>query len=321
MPHTASEEDPVVVRGLRKQYGDAHVVQGVDLTIHKGEVFALLGPNGAGKTTTVEILEGVRQRTGGDVRVLGCDPAEDRRDWRARIGVVPQSTGAYTDLTVREVVEHFAALYPAPLPVGQVIDMVGLGKHGKKQTTALSGGQQRRLDVAVGVIGDPELIFLDEPTTGLDPVARREAWDLVQYFADRGRTTVLTTHYLDEAEALAQRAAVIVDGKVAEVSRVCELGGRADTSTTVSFRMSPELVGRTLPALPADVTVERDGSKGDGIVGILTRTPTAVLLVLLAWAAEAGVRELPELRVHRPTLEEIYLDLISRNRDAKAGNP
>ncbi len=181
-------------------------VRGIDLDVHKGEVFALLGPNGAGKTTTVEILEGIRSRSAGDVQVLGSDPAQDRRSWRARIGVVPQSTGVYLDLTVGEVIGHFAAFYPAPLPVAQVLDMVGLTEQRKKQTVALSGGQQRRLDVAVGVIGDPELIFLDEPTTGLDPVARREAWDLVRYFADRGKTTVLTTHYLDEAEALAQRA-------------------------------------------------------------------------------------------------------------------
>ncbi|MGF1432246.1 ABC transporter ATP-binding protein [Kitasatospora sp. LaBMicrA B282] len=308
---TAVGEHPVSIRGLRKSYGDWHAVQGLDLDIHQGEVFALLGPNGAGKTTTVEILEGVRQRTGGDVRVLGCDPAEDRRDWRARIGVVPQTTGAYQDLTVREVVEHFAAFYPAPLPVGQVIDMVGLAKHEKKQSTALSGGQARRLDVAVGIIGDPDLIFLDEPTTGLDPVARREAWDLVRYFAERGRTTVLTTHYLDEAEALAQRAAVIVAGRVVQVGPLADFGARSQTPTTVSFRIPPELAGRPLPQLPGGALAEPVAA--DGLLRISTHAPTALLAELVPWAHVAGVDELPELRVHRPTLEDVYLDLIKQN--------
>src|SRR5689334_5919099 len=175
--------DPVVVRGLRKQYGKATAVNGLDMDIHAGEVFCLLGPNGAGKTTTIEILEGLRSRSGGEVLVLGRDPAEHRRDWRARVGVVPQSSGAFTDLTVREVVAQFAAFYPAPLPVDEVIDMVGLAAQRDKQSMSLSGGQRRRLDVAVGIVGDPELIFLDEPTTGLDPVARHEAWDLVRYFS------------------------------------------------------------------------------------------------------------------------------------------
>ncbi|MER6303316.1 ABC transporter ATP-binding protein [Kitasatospora sp. NPDC001539] len=310
---TAVGDHPVSVRGLRKSYGDWHAVQGLDLDIHQGEVFALLGPNGAGKTTTVEILEGVRQRTGGDVRVLGCDPAEDRREWRARIGVVPQTTGAYSDLTVREVVEHFAAFYPNPLPVGQVIDMVGLGKHEKKQSTDLSGGQARRLDVAVGIVGDPDLIFLDEPTTGLDPVARREAWDLVRYFSERGRTTVLTTHYLDEAEALAQRAAVIVAGRVVQCGPLAEFGGRSQTPTTVSFRIPPELAGRPLPSLPTGAQPAPVGA--DGLLRIATHAPTALLAVLVPWAHQAGVGELPELRVHRPTLEDVYLDLIRENAD------
>jgi len=226
MSAVADKANPIHVRGLQKRYGSASVVQDVDLDVYPGEVFALLGPNGAGKTTTVEILEGVRRRTAGDVKVLGRDPAEDAPEWRARLGIVPQSTGAYSDLTVREVVEHFAAFYPAPLPVGQAIDMVGLGKQERKQAQTLSGGQLRRLDVAVGIVGDPDLIFLDEPTTGLDPAARLEAWDLVRYFKDHGKTTVLTTHYLDEVEALAQRAAVIVPGRVVETGAVAELGGK-----------------------------------------------------------------------------------------------
>jgi len=304
---------PITVRGLKKQYGNHQAVRGIDLDVHQGEVFALLGPNGAGKTTTVEILEGIRNRSAGDVQVLGADPARDRRSWRARIGVVPQSTGVYLDLTVREVIEHFAAFYPAPLPVAQVLDMVGLTEQAKKQTVALSGGQQRRLDVAVGVIGDPELIFLDEPTTGLDPVARREAWDLVRYFADRGKTTVLTTHYLDEAEALAQRAAIIVDGQVVEAGAMHDLGGRAGTPTTVSFVRPPALDGFQLPPLPAGSAVEAHGAS----VSVLTMTPCAVMRTLLRWAEGSGTTELPELRVHQPTLEEVYLELIRRHRQSE----
>nr|WSW66345.1 ABC transporter ATP-binding protein [Streptomyces sp. NBC_00995] len=300
---------PISVRGLAKRYGDTYAVRDLSLDIHRGETFALLGPNGAGKTTTVDILTGVRRRTGGEVRVLGRDPAEDPREWRARIGVVPQSTGAYVDLNVREVVAHFAAMYPAPLPVGQVLDMVGLGRQHSTPALSLSGGQQRRLDVAVGVIGDPELIFLDEPTTGLDPVARREAWDLVRYFADRGRTTVLTTHYLDEAEELAQRAGVIVGGRLVACGTLAELGGRDATPAGVSFRRSGPLEGRALPEdLPAGTETVQSGS----VVTLRTPVPTRVLEVLLPWAREAGVAELAELKVHRPTLEEIYLDLIAR---------
>ncbi|PKW09360.1 ABC-2 type transport system ATP-binding protein [Streptomyces sp. 1222.5] len=306
---TAQTAHPVSVRGLSKQYGEVHAVRDLNLDIHQGEVFALLGPNGAGKTTTVDILTGVQRRTGGEVRVLGHDPAEDPREWRAKIGVVPQTTGAYADLTVREVVAHFAAMYPAPLPVGEVLDMVGLGGHHTKQAAALSGGQQRRLDVAVGVIGDPELIFLDEPTTGLDPVARREAWELVRYFADRGRTTVLTTHYLDEAEELAQRAGVVIGGRLVECGPLASLGGRDTTPANVTFRRCALLADLDLPALPPGTEVV------PGVAGTLTlRTPvpSQVLGVLLAWAREAGVTELAELRVHRPTLEEIYLNLIDR---------
>ncbi|MGC5010921.1 ABC transporter ATP-binding protein [Streptosporangium sp. DT93] len=282
----------------------------IDFEVRSGEVFALLGPNGAGKTTTVEILEGVRRRTGGEVRVLGCDPAEDTPAWRARIGVVPQTTGAYLDLTVREVVEHFAAFYPAPLPPDEVIDMVGLTSQRRKQAQQLSGGQLRRLDVAVGVVGDPDLIFLDEPTTGLDPVARREAWDLVRHFADRGKTTVLTTHYLDEVEALAQRAAIIVAGKIVETGPISELGGRKTDRSVVEFVASGPLDGLPLPQLPPG----SQASEQAGRVRVQTHEPTETLAALLPWAHAAGVRELDELRIHRPTLEEVYLQLI-KNRE------
>jgi ABC-2 type transport system ATP-binding protein len=307
------QANPIHVRGLRKQYGSSHTLQGVDLDVRHGEVFALLGPNGAGKTTTVEILEGVRRRSGGDVQVLGRDPAEDAPQWRARLGIVPQTTGAYADLTVREVVEHFAAFYPAPLPTAQVIDMVGLGKQERKQAQTLSGGQLRRLDVAVGVVGDPDLIFLDEPTTGLDPEARMEAWELVRFFADQGKTTVLTTHYLDEVEELAQRAAVIIGGRIVETGAVSELGGRRDTPATVSFTLTGALIAADLPELPQDTTT--DTSAGD-VLTLHTHKPTQVLAALLPWAARAGVEELRDLRVHRPTLEDVYLKLIHENQGA-----
>ncbi|MDI2130070.1 ABC transporter ATP-binding protein [Yinghuangia seranimata] len=309
--------DPVVVRGLTRNYGKTAALRGVDLEVRRGEVFALLGPNGAGKTTTVEILCGARGRTAGDVRVLGCDPAEDRRAWRARIGVVPQTTGAFPDLTVREVVRSFAAMYPAPLPVDRVLDMVGLAARRDTLTSTLSGGQQRRLDVAVGVVGDPELLFLDEPTTGLDPAARREAWELVRFFAARGTTTLLTTHYLDEAEELAERAAVIVAGQVVACGGLADLGGRGHRPATVAFRASGALAGRAMPAgLPGDARVDRDG---DSVV-VHTDTPTAALAALLPWAAAAGALELPELRVHRATLEEAYLDLIGVRNAAHPGD-
>ncbi len=302
---TTAVDDPIVVRGLRKSYGPFHAVSDVNLTVHRGEVFALLGPNGAGKTTTVEILEGVRPRDSGDVSVLGEDPAKDRRSWRARVGVVPQSTGAYAELTVKEVVGHFATMYANPLPVDQVIEMVGLTQKRKNRAMSLSGGQQRRLDVAVGVIGDPELIFLDEPTTGLDPKARHEAWDLVRFFADRGTTTVLTTHYLDEAEALAARAAVIVAGSVIACAPMAELGGRGSTKATVNLRPAQHLIGEAMSVLGPDATAD-----AAGILTLKTLTPTTVLGRLLSWAAARDIQEIPGLRVHQPTLEEIYLDLI-----------
>jgi len=301
---------PIVVRGLRKRYGSKWALRGIDLEVEQGEVLTLLGPNGAGKTTTVEILEGVRRRTGGEVAVLGQDPARDSRGLRARVGVVPQSTGAFLDLTTREVVGHFAAFYPAPLPVDHVIELVGLTGERNEQSAALSGGQRRRLDIAVGVIGDPELLFLDEPTTGLDPTARRATWEMVRQFAERGKTTVLTTHYLDEAEALADRAAVIIGGRIVVIGPVGQLDEGVTATATVSFARTGALVGLTPPRLPADSQLVLSESR----VQVRSATPTAVLEALIAWAARAGAAELPELAVHWPTLEDIYLALIEQHR-------
>jgi ABC-2 type transport system ATP-binding protein len=310
MPEAAVTGDSVVVRGLRKQYGKTTAVNGLDLEIHAGEVFCLLGPNGAGKTTTIEILEGLRDRTGGVVLVLGRDPAEHRREWRARIGVVPQSTGAFADLTVREVVAQFAAFYPAPLPADEVINMVGLSAQRGKRAISLSGGQRRRLDVAVGLVGDPELVFLDEPTTGLDPVARREAWDLVRFLSGRGTTTVLTTHYLEEAEVLADRVGVIIGGRMVDMGPPADLGGRSRIPAKVSFAKTGALAGLSLPPLPPDTQVE---TYADHEVCMVASHPTAVMDALLRWAHASDVREIPGLSIHRPTLEEIYLDLIRKH--------
>lgn len=307
---TVGIANPVVVRDLRKRYDGKWALRGIDLEVEQGEVLTLLGPNGAGKTTTVEILEGVRRRTGGEVAVLGQDPARGSRGLRARVGVVPQSTGAFLDLTPREVVSHFAVFYPAPLPVDHVMEIVGLAGEPDVQSASLSGGQRRRLDIALGVIGDPELLFLDEPTTGLDPQARRATWELVRRFAERGKTIVLTTHYLDEAEALADRAAVIIGGRIVKIGPVRQLGDGVTTPPTVSFARSGPVADLAPPPLP-------DGSQlvvSESRVQVRSATPTAVLAALIAWADRAGVSELPELAVHRPTLEDIYLALIEQHQ-------
>jgi ABC-2 type transport system ATP-binding protein len=273
--------------GLRKSYRDTAAVAGLDLEVRHGEVFALLGPNGAGKTTTVEILEGFRQRDAGEVRVLGEDPARATPQWRARIGIVLQGTGEFDELTVAEVVHHFAAFYPKPDDPDGVIERVGLTAKARSRTRTLSGGQKRRLDVALGIVGRPELLFLDEPTTGFDPAARREFWRLIHDLAGGGTTIVLTTHYLEEAEALADRVGVIVAGRLAEVAEPSRLGDRANAPATVSWRT------------------------GDGLIeSAESATPTALVAEL---AARFG-GEVPGLTVTRPTLEDVYLQMIGDNR-------
>ena len=297
----------IEVRGLRKNYYGRPVLDGVDLAVERGEVFAILGPNGAGKTTMVEILEGFRRRSAGQVTVLGEDPATADRHWRARIGVVPQDTGSFDELTVREIVRSFADFYAAPLPVDEVIELVGLEEKATSRALHLSGGQQRRLDVALGIIGDPELIFLDEPTTGLDPQARRQAWELVRRLTARGATVVLTTHYLDEVEALANRVAVLVDGQIAEVAAPSQLGGRSHGEAVITFRREGPLLNRKLPELTDDGSI----TETDGLVVASTAMPAAVLRKLIDWCWSADVLELPELVVSRPSLEDTYLAMIS----------
>jgi ABC-2 type transport system ATP-binding protein len=274
----------ISVRGLRKSYGGTAAVAGLDLEVRRGEVFALLGPNGAGKTTTVEILEGFRRRDGGEVSVLGVDPAAADAGWRSRVGIVLQGTGEFDELTVAEVVSHFAAYYPAPDDPAEVIARVGLAEKARSRTHALSGGQKRRLDVALGIIGRPELLFLDEPTTGFDPEARREFWELIRDLAAAGTTILLTTHYLDEAEALADRVGVITAGRLVAVAPPAELGDRRNAPATVSWR-SPDGLLRSEE----------------------TPTPTAFVMDL---AKQFDGSEVPGLVVRRPTLEDVYLRMI-----------
>jgi len=275
----------ISVSGLRKSYGSNKAVDGLDLEIEQGEIFALLGPNGAGKTTTVEILEGFRDRDSGEVRVLDFDPSTKGnagQQWRDRIGIVLQSTNDAGDLTVYESVSHFATYYENPKDVREVIELVGLTEKSDALGRTLSGGQRRRLDVELGIIGNPELIFLDEPTTGFDPEARRAFWSLIRKLRDEGATILLTTHYLDEAEALADRVAVINRGKIIEVSTPDQLGGRATSLATVSWRDGAEL---------------REEKSAN---------PTA----LVSQLAQQFGGEIPELNVRRASLEDIYLEMI-----------
>ena len=275
----------VVVRGLHKHYGETRAVDGLDLQVEPGEVFAVLGPNGAGKTTTVEILEGHRHRDSGEVSVLGVDPARADRHWRSRIGIVLQDAGDQAELTVSEVIRHFAEYYPTPRDADEVIDAVGLTEKAGTRTRQLSGGQRRRLDVALGIVGRPELLFLDEPTTGFDPEARRAFWELIRGLRKDGTTILLTTHYLDEAENLADRVAVIRDGRVLALDTPKNLGGRAASEATVRW-------------------IE-DGAHRE----MATSSPTRVVSELTARLTSPS-GEIPGLEVLRPSLEDVYLTLI-----------
>ncbi len=289
----------IQIRGVRKSYAGVTALDGVDLTVRRGEVLALLGPNGAGKTTLVEILEGHRRADGGAVDVLGFDPARRERAFRERIGIVLQDAALEQELTVREAIELFAAPYPDPLPADEVAELVGLGEKLHSRTRTLSGGQRRRLDVAVGIAGDPELIFLDEPTTGFDPAARRQSWELIAGLRARGRTILLTTHYMEEAQRLADRVAVLAAGRLIAVAAPGELGGEA--TALVTFRL-PEGVD------VADLPVPVDGPGPE--ISLRTATPTRDLAPLLSWAAVRGY-ELEGLTVSRPSLEDVYLELTA----------
>ena len=285
-------------------YGPFEAVRGIDLEVRHGEVLAFLGPNGAGKTTTVEILEGFRRRSAGEVTVLGVDPAKATADWRARIGVVLQESQPEPELTVRECLSLYAGYYPAPRPVGETLELVGLGGRAGARCGELSGGQQRRLDVALALIGDPELLFLDEPTTGFDPSARRSAWDVIAGLRSLGKTIFLTTHYMEEAEYLADRIVVLAAGRIVAEGTPTTLGGRDTEGLTVRFSLPTGTATRELPRQVTDAQVASE----DGVVEARAADPLPLLGALATWAAQRGV-ELPDLTVGRASLEEIYLRL------------
>jgi ABC-2 type transport system ATP-binding protein len=280
-------DGPVIsISGLRMRYGETEAVRGVDLEVTAGEVFAFLGPNGAGKTTTVEILEGYRRRTGGEVRVLGEDPQRAGREWRERIGIVLQSGRLDPYLTVRESLALYAGYYSAPRPIEEVIGLVGLEGKAEERASRLSGGQQRRLDVGMALVGDPELLFLDEPTTGFDPSARRQFWDVIAGLRELGKTVFLTTHYMEEAQRLADRVTIIAAGEIVARGTPGDLGGREGGATTISYR------------------------SGGREVAVETTTPVQTLHRLTGEALERG-EDLEGLEVRRPSLEDVYLELTA----------
>jgi ABC-2 type transport system ATP-binding protein len=300
-PASGDGELAIRVRNLTKTYGDLTALAGIDFDIAKGEIFALLGPNGAGKTTAVEILEGYRARQGGEVHVLGFDPAHQRSQLKRRIGIVLQSTGVEPYLTVHETVSMYAGLYPHPRSVDEVIDLVGLTSKRGDRVNHLSGGQQRRLDMAIALAGDPDLLFLDEPTTGFDPSARREAWEVVKNLASLGKTVVLTTHFMDEAQYLADRVVVIAQGRIVSEGTPATLGSRDLAKVRVRYRL-PDGV-----APPAGL----GGAPGpDGIIEFSVEDTVPELYRLLGWAVEQHV-DLEGLEVTRPSLEDVYLALTN----------
>ncbi len=298
---SSSTEVAIRVSGLEKSYGSVHAVRGLDLEVHRGEIFAILGPNGAGKTTTIEILEGYRQRDRGSVEVLGIDPGRQRQQLKARVGIVPQQASSDPFLTVEETLQMYAGYYPHPKGIDELLTVVGLQEKRTSRVQRLSGGQQRRLDVAIALVGDPELLFLDEPTTGFDPSARHEAWGVVKSLARLGKTVILTTHYMDEAQNLADRVAVVAGGRVVALGTPDTLGARDVATAEIRFRLGEG------PRPPEGLDGETDAS---GYVHFSSLDVTQTLYDLTRWSLETGV-ELEGLQVLRPTLEDAYLHLIA----------
>jgi ABC-2 type transport system ATP-binding protein len=301
-------EAVISVRGLRKSYGDLEALRGIDLDVARGEIFAFLGPNGAGKTTAISVLEGYLERDAGEVEVLGEDPASAGRDWRGRVGFVLQECRMEGLLTVRETLEMYAGYYEHPRDVDETIELIGLSDKAGDRTGRLSGGQQRRLDVAVALIGDADLLFLDEPTTGFDPSARRAAWQVIEGLRELGKTVMLTTHYMDEAQALADRVAVIASGRIIAAGTPDDLGGRRDAECVISF----ELPGRDLAAVEAAIAGE--WSRTNGRLSLRTGDPTRSLHELTGWALANGIG-LEGLEVTRPSLEDVYLELTAAEEE------
>jgi ABC-2 type transport system ATP-binding protein len=305
----AGRDEPAIeARGLVMRYGDREVLHGIDLTVPQGMVVGFLGPNGAGKTTTVEILEGYRRRSAGHASVLGMDPARGGRELRERIGIVLQETGHNPELTVRETLRQFAGYYRRPRPVDEVVELVGLEEAAGRRVRALSGGQRRRLDVGLALVGDPELVFLDEPTTGFDPAARRQAWEVIGGLRELGKTVLLTTHYMDEAQALADRVAIIAAGRIVAEGTPADLAA-AQRRTEIRFSLPAGAAPDELPRVSGGVA-----TRGRN-VAISTDDPTHDLLALTGWAAGRGV-DLDGLTVTSPSLEDIYLTLTSNTEEA-----
>jgi ABC-2 type transport system ATP-binding protein len=289
------------VSGLHKSYGEHEAVRGIDFEVGKGEVFGFLGPNGAGKTTTVEILEGYRPRTAGEVSVLGVDPAHAGREWRRRIGLVLQECELNPLLTVQETMKLYSSFFPNPRPVDETLALVGLGDRHKARVGSLSGGQQRRLDVGVGIVGNPELLFLDEPTTGFDPTARRDAWNMIEGLKELGTTIVLTTHYMEEAQHLADRVVILREGRIVAEGPPATLGERLGQETIIRFRITDGVTGEQVAA-----AIGRAPELSGNQATITSREPQRDLHGLLDWAADAGV-QLADLEVRRPSLEDVFL--------------
>ncbi len=303
----------ISVRGLHKSYDGVEAVRGIDLEVGTGEIFAFLGPNGAGKTTTVEILEGYRTRSSGDVSVLGIDPQDADRAWRNRVGFVLQESRLVPELTPREAVEEYAGYYSSPRGIDETVNLVGLREKANARTSTLSGGQKRRLDVALALIGDPELLFLDEPTTGFDPSARRQAWEVIGGLRDLGKTVFLTTHYMDEAQALADRVAIISAGRIVATGSPEDVGGDREARTEITFRLPHGVRSSELPE-PVRQLARVDAAA----VSMSADDPVQLLRELTVWATERGVG-LPDLQVRRPSLEDVYLELTRQSDGAGEG--